>query len=326
MFHLGRRVAYGVAIGGVVLAMAAGTVLAGHDTGVASAGARSTSATSAMDVIAARAGAGHGAGFVRGGPSSGFGHLGARAGRLLKVTGVSGNTISATTERGNRAITVDVTGATTYTRAGQSASLSDVAAGEIIAVRGQANPTTLTIQATAVTIVLPSTRGVVTAINGNTLTLTDLNAIPRTVTLNGSTTYKRGTQSAGQPDVAVGSLIAVQGTLNSDGSLTAVLVSIQLPHLAGTVSGLQSGQFTLTTPDGTAYTVQTTAQTTYTQPGYGTATAAALKNTGQVRVEGTLSSDGKTLTATSIVIMPSLGAAPGPNSGPGQTTGTGANA
>jgi hypothetical protein len=309
VFQIPRRIMYSAIVGGALLALAGGAVLAGHDTGVANASAGHA-------VVCARVVQGKAAARI-------LGIGGMRQGRELKVTAVNGNTITATGPGGQQ-VTVDVSGSTTYSRAGQSASLADVKVGETIAVKGQIDRTTRTIQATSVTIVLPATTGVVTAVNGNTLTITDLNAIQRTITLDGSTVYKRGGQTAAQGDVAVGSLITAQGTLNGDGSLTAALVTIHLPRLAGTVSGLQNGQFTLTTPDGSTYTVQTSASTTYSQPGYGTATSAALKDGGRVVVEGSLSSDGKTMTADQITIMPNFAGGRGMAAGAGNGSGAGA--
>src|SRR5205807_5695871 len=100
----------------------------------------------------------------------GFGF--AQRGGGLTVTGVSGNTITAT-GRGGQTITVQVSATTAYTEAGASAALSDIHAGSIIAVQGSyANTSGTTINATGVTILLPMEAGVVTTVNGDTLTLT----------------------------------------------------------------------------------------------------------------------------------------------------------
>src|SRR5205085_6914935 len=73
-------------------------------------------------------------------------------GRVLAVTGVSGNTITATGRRG-QTVTVQVSPTTTYTEAGASASLADIHAGSVIAVRGSVTGTSApTINATSVTI------------------------------------------------------------------------------------------------------------------------------------------------------------------------------
>ena len=61
------------------------------------------------------------------------GHVG--FGRVLAVTGVSENTITATGRRG-QTVTVQVSATTTYTKAGASASLADIHPGSLIAVRG----------------------------------------------------------------------------------------------------------------------------------------------------------------------------------------------
>src|SRR5919198_4184079 len=98
------------------------------------------------------------------------GHVG--FGRVLAVTGVSENTITATGRRG-QTVTVQVSDTTTYTEAGASASLADIHPGLLIAVRGSvAGTSATTINATRVAILLSMEAGVVTNVSGNTITLT----------------------------------------------------------------------------------------------------------------------------------------------------------
>src|SRR5207249_2781168 len=84
-----------------------------------------------------------------------------------------------------------------------------------------------TLNATAIEIVLPQRTGVVTAVNGNPLTVTGFDARTYTITVGGDTTYRRADHTAALSDVAVGSLISAEGTLSSDGStLNALAVTI----------------------------------------------------------------------------------------------------
>lgn len=70
--------------------------------------------------------------------------------------------------------------------------------------------------------------GVVTSINGSTLTIKPFGtkATTTTVTANGSTTYKVNGQAASSTDLTVGSHVLVDGTATSDTSVTASLISI----------------------------------------------------------------------------------------------------
>ncbi len=113
-------------------------------------------------------------------------------------------------------VTINVNSATTYTRAGHAASLSDIQVGSVLDVQG--TPTTNgTLAASAIEIVLPVRTGVVTAVNGNNLTVTGFDARQYTITVGGDTIYRRADQTAALSDVAVGSLISAEGTPSSDG-------------------------------------------------------------------------------------------------------------
>ncbi len=248
-------------------------------------------------------------GFGMRGPKGGFGAFG-RGAAGLTVTAVNGNTITAT-RWGNQSVTVQVSATTAYTEAGASASLSDVTVGAHIAVQGsRASANSTTINATGVTIVLPQEAGVVTAVNGSTLTLTGLDGRTWTVALTGSTRYQKAGQSAASSDVTTGTAVVVEGTQNSDGSLTAVRVAIQLPRIGGQVATVNGTSITLQARGGITQTVTTSGSTTYVNPDGSTAAASAVKAGAFIMAEGTLSSDGKTLAAQRITVIPA-GKGPG---------------
>jgi hypothetical protein len=234
------------------------------------------------------------------GPYARYGEHGHGAG--LTVTGVSGNTITATS-RGGQTVTVQVSATTAYTEAGASASLADVKAGTVIAVQGSyANTSGTTINASGVTILLPTEVGVVTNVSGTTLTLTAFDGATHTVTVNASTHYQKAGQSATLADISSGTAIVVEGTTNSDGSLSAVRVTIQEPRVAGQVTAVNGSSYTVTGAFGQSYTVATTSSTTYVNAD-GT-TASAVQAGTAIIAQGTLSSDGKTLTAQRVIIAP----------------------
>jgi hypothetical protein len=148
-----------------------------------------------------------------------------------------------------------------------------------------------------------------------------------TIKLTGSTQYNAGhgaTPTATKPTITTGEYIIAEGTVSSDGkTLTATLVSVGAhggskgghggggPHADGTISAISSDGLTLTvTPDAdpagsTEYTKVTTivlTSSTQYDAGHGAAptTTKPTITTGEYIVaEGTLSSDGTTLTATS---------------------------
>ena len=321
-FARASLLAGGLVAGGVVVAVAssganpAPAVVAANQslstTLLSNRGAASTPGTTVPG-----AGGAKGYGFGRGGRHGGYdgydgyGEFG--FGRGLTVTGVSGSTITAT-GRGSQTITVQVSATTAYTEAGTSASLSDVKVGSIIAVRG-ANTGTgytgapsatsgATISATAITIVLPQVAGVVTGVSGSTLTITGFDGATRTVTVTDSTRYQKAGQSAALSNITSGTAIAVEGTANGDGSLTAVRVTIQVPRVAGQVTAVNGSSYTVAGRFGQSYTVATTGSTTYANANGSTASAAAVTTNTYIVAEGTLSSDGKTLTAQRVIVAP----------------------
>jgi Domain of unknown function (DUF5666) len=240
-------------------------------------------------------------------PHGGYGH-GGRLGLYgrggdLTVTKVNGDTITAT-GRAGQTVTVQVSATTTYTKAGTAASLADIHAGSVIAVQGSSASTSApTINATAITILLPTEVGVVTNVSGNTLTLTAFDGATHTVTVSASTRYQKVGQNATLGDISAGTAIMVEGTLNSDGSLSALRVTIQEPRVAGQVTAVNGSSYTVTGAFGQSYTVTTTSSTTYVNADGTTASASTVQAGVAIIAQGTLSSDGKTLTAQRVIIV-----------------------
>jgi hypothetical protein len=235
-------------------------------------------------------------------------------GVLARVTSVQGNTIQATSYRG-ATVTITVSGATTYTMAGQKASLSDVHNGSIIAVQGTSTGTS-SYNATAITIILPRVGGQVTGVQGSTITLAGPFGVSRTVQVNGNTRYLRAGKAASLSDVKVGSRIEAEGNTTGNGTLQALVVQIELPHLAGKVTAINGSSFTVQTlrsifkgGAATTVTVTTSGATTYVSPNNASASASSIKVGSYIVAEGTLSSDGKTLAAERIEILPAPGTA-----------------
>jgi len=311
----------GILAGGTVAAARAGTnpvaALAGTGTST-SVGLISALTSQGTTGITALSPGTQFPGNGRGGPHGQFG-------RGLTVTAVSGNTISAT-GRGGQAITVQVTANTTYSMAGASAVLSDIQTGSMIAVRSattNGSSTSTTIAATSVTILLPTQGGVVTGVSGTTLTVTGFDGATHTITVSASTRYQKAGQAATLADIAAGTSIAAEGTRNADGSLAAVRVTIQVPRIHGQVTAVNGTQYTVSDRDGSTSTVVTTGSTTYSNADGTVATVSVLKVGAAIDAEGSLSPDGKTLTALRIAVEPTgAGTGHGPD-GPGHGDGPG---
>jgi len=258
-------------------------------------------------------------------PFRGGGYFGNvfRGGRVLTVSSVTGNTIVATftttLEREEQAtpststipVTITVTTTTTYTLAGVPATLNDVHTGSTIAVRGMRTGTN-TLTATSIAIVLPRTVvGVVTANSGSTITITSFNNRSFTVDVNGQTRYAMAGTTASLSNVTVGTAITAAGTLNSDGSLNAAVVTINVQSLLGTVSSVSGSSIAVTGRNGAAFTITTTTSTVIVGT-KGQAVALGSITKGELLlVQGTLSSDGKTMAALRIVVYPMSPGSPG---------------
>jgi hypothetical protein len=161
----------------------------------------------------------HGFGAFGRGAFGGFGRFGFRD---ITITAINGSDLSLKTDDGwTRTITV--TGTTTITKGGATITVDDLAVGDQI-VFAQDRATDGTYTVTAIHVVLPSVVGQVTAIDGNTITVTQPGGTTATIHVDGSTTYQVNGAAGALSDVKVGAFIAAEGTQRTDGSLDAAAV------------------------------------------------------------------------------------------------------
>ncbi len=208
----------------------------------------------------------------------------------LSVTSVSGQKITAKRQDGTT-VTITTTSSTMYTRAGQSASASAVTTGTTIHVRGTTNSDGST-TATQIDIVLPGYHGAVTSVNSSSITVQDHSGASRTIKISSSTTFVRAGQTVSLSAITKGENVGAAGSLNSDGSLNAQVVHIDLPHAGGQITKISGS--TLTTQDkrGT-HTIQVSSSTTFINDQNQQKIALSdLKVGDNVRAEGTLNSNG----------------------------------
>ena len=119
--------------------------------------------------------------------------------------------------------TLALTGSTTYSEAGATATKSALVVGGRISAQGTVDSAG-NFTATAITIAPSSVQGTVASKTATTIVVTTAG---KTVTLDVSAATKysvRGVSAPTLADVAVGDRIAAQGTLNADGSLNATSV------------------------------------------------------------------------------------------------------
>ena len=149
----------------------------------------------------------------------GFGRFGARD---ITITAINGSDLSLKTDDGWTR-TISVTSTTKITKGGATIPVSDLAVGDQIAF-AQDRATDGTYTVTAIRVILPTTGGQVTAIDGNTITVTQPGGTTATIHVDGNTKYQVNGAAGALSDIKVGSFIVAEGTQRTDGSLDAAAI------------------------------------------------------------------------------------------------------
>ena len=149
----------------------------------------------------------------------GFGRFGFRD---ITITAIKGSDLSLKTDDGWTR-TISVTSTTTITKGGNTISVGDLAVGDqIVFAQDRASDGTYTV--TAIKVVLPTTGGQVSAINGNTITVTQPGGTTATIHVDGNTKIQVNRAAGALSDIKVGSFIVAEGTQRTDGSLDAAAI------------------------------------------------------------------------------------------------------
>jgi hypothetical protein len=149
----------------------------------------------------------------------------------ITIAAINGSSLSLETADGwSRTITV--LDSTTVTKAGETITLADLVVGDQIGF-SQERQTDGSYTITAIKVVLPTVGGEVTAIDGNTITVTGRDGTIGTIHVDGDTTYQVNGDTGALSDISVGSFVVAQGTLRTDGSLDADAVHSGMRGLRG---------------------------------------------------------------------------------------------
>ena len=265
------------------------------------------------------------------------------------VSAINGNSITVTSKQFNRGATatsvtytVDASSAT-VTKAGAASAVSNIAVGDTIMIQGTVNGTTVTAKVIYDGILngMPSTNGqhrmngqkpgvfgTVSAINGNSITITSkqfskgataatATTVTYTVDASGATVTKAGATSS-VSNIMVGDTLMVQGTVSGttvtaktirDGVMgrtsgTRSATNGQHPGVFGTVAAINGDSLTVTSKQfnkgATATTVTYTvdaSNATVTKTGAASTVSNILVGD-KVMVQGTV--NGTTVTAKTI--------------------------
>ena len=149
----------------------------------------------------------------------------------ITISAINGSSLSLETVDGwTRTITVS--DSTTLSEASETITLADLAVGDQI-VFSQERQTDGSYSIIAIRVVLPTIGGEVTAIDGNTITVTGRDGTTGTIHVDGDTTYLVNGDTGALSDISVGSFVVAQGTLRTDGSLDADAVHSGMRGLRG---------------------------------------------------------------------------------------------
>jgi Domain of unknown function (DUF5666) len=159
-------------------------------------------------------------------PDGFAGFAGSRAGfgaGNITITAINGSEISLETVDGwTRTITV--TDETQLSKDGEDIALSELEVGDRIRFR-QTVDDAGTWTVTAIAVVSPSVFGQVTAVDGDSITLSQRDGSSVTVHVDSSTTFTVGGETGKSvADIDVGMIAAASGEENADGSLDATRV------------------------------------------------------------------------------------------------------
>lgn len=145
----------------------------------------------------------------------------------------------------------------------------------------------------------------VTKISGSTITATRPSGLTVTVKVTSSTTYARAEQPINLSDIKVGDVIHAIGTRNSDGSITATRVEIELPHYDGVVQSISGSTINIKDSDG-SYVIHTSSSTIVVKAGQTVSLSDIVKGS-EIIAEGSKNSDGSLNAEAIRIVLPSVG-------------------
>lgn len=147
----------------------------------------------------------------------------------------------------------------------------------------------------------------VSSVTATTISATTRSGAAVTITTTASTTYTRAGKSVDRSAITKGTTIGVQGTRNSDGSITASHVAIILPSYHGTVTGVTGSDITVKDArSGATHVIHTDANTSFTR-GSANSSLGAVATNDEISAEGLLNSDGSMQAAAVHILLPHAG-------------------
>ena len=142
--------------------------------------------------------------------------------RGVTISAINGSDISLKTADGwTRTISVGST--TTITKGGATITVGDLKVGDEIRF-AQKKAADGSYDVTAIVVVLPTVVGQVTAVDGDTIKVTQPGGTTATIHVDSHTTYRIDGATGSLSGVKVGSFVIAEGTQRTDGSLDAAAI------------------------------------------------------------------------------------------------------
>jgi Domain of unknown function (DUF5666) len=139
----------------------------------------------------------------------------------------------------------------------------------------------------------------ITAINGNSISLTTVDGWTRTITVDSGTSYTKAGATIALSDLKVGDQIGFRETRENNGSWTIDSIVVIPPHAGGEVTKISGSTITVSQRDGTTTTITVNDQTKYTVNRDSNAKLSDIKVGMFLIAEGSRNSDGS-LTASQV--------------------------
>ena len=225
----------------------------------------------------------------------------------IEITAIDGSSLSLRTANGWTR-TIAVGSDVEITKGGETIALGDLEVGdEIRLLEIRDDDGTFTIE--RIVVVVPTVGGTVTAVDGDSITVQGRHGLTREIATTSTTTYRLGTETTTRAEVTVGDRIHAFGVTGADDAFTASVVIVAVPKVAGEVTAVSSGSFTIQLRDGSTYTVTVDADTAYRIRGVDDPGLDDIEVGDVVAVAGTQS--GSTIDAQVVLSGGAFGRGPG---------------
>ena len=220
------------------------------------------------------------------------------------ILSLGSSTFKMTMGKGKKTVTVNVSDQTKITTVQGAGTFSDLKVGQTVQVKGHVNPVDKSIDASSVLALPPS--GIVSTIQGQTLTLTASDGKTIMVNTGNSTVVYVGAVPVSAKSIEIGQTVGYEGTTAGNGSVNAdKLWLLFLPSVRGTVAAISGNMLTLQAAKSTV-DITLSPNTTYVQGGKTHANSTPIPSSVQLIQVGSqlvITEDAKSTSGTPTAVL-----------------------